>query len=287
MTGGTSGDRIISSQMVGDDNPGDPTPLPDFDDPPVVEVALGVQFRPIPGLRPVEMAGLRERWRSDYPVVLDQPPLAPAIEQPTSGPRTTQLVFGPALQSRLWFLSEDQSSLVQIQHDRLTVNWRKLDGVPYPRYPAVRDMFDRSFDDVQEFAADRGFGPLDITQVEANYINRIDAADEGRGHLEGILRHWNSLTGHHLGDPEEARVAMVFPVPEIGTPPVRLYVDCGPAQQVGQAPVLLLTLTVRGAPTTSDLGSALEFMDEAHAHIVHSFAELTTDAMHEHWRRNR
>ncbi|MDA8056499.1 MAG: TIGR04255 family protein [Actinomycetota bacterium] len=273
--------------MTSDENPGDPAHLPDFEDPPVVEVALGVQFRPIPRLRPVEMASLREQWRSEYPVVLDQPPLPPTIEQPTSGPRTTQLVFGPALQTRLWFLSEDQSSLVQIQHDRLTVNWRKLDGVPYPRYPAVRDMFDRSFDDVEEFVADRGFGPLEITQVEANYINRIDAADEGRGHLEEILRHWSSLAGHHLGDPEEARVAMVFRVPEIGTPPVRLYVECAPAQQVGQAPVLLLTLTVRGAPTTSDLGSALGFMDKAHAHIVHSFAELTTDAMHEHWRRNR
>jgi uncharacterized protein (TIGR04255 family) len=287
MTGGTSGDGLVSSRMVVDDNPRDPAQLPDFEDPPVVEVALGVQFRPIPGLRPVEIAGLREQWRAEYPVVLDQPPLAPAIEQATSGAHTTQLVFGPALQTRLWFLSEDQSSLVQVQHDRLTVNWRKLDGIPYPRYPAVREKFGRSFNDVQEFVTDRDLGPLDITQVEANYINRIDTDDEGRGHLEGILRHWSSLAGHHLGDPEEARVAMVFSVPAVGTPPVRLYVECAPAQQVGQAPVLLLTLTVRGAPLTSDVASALQFMDDAHAHIVHSFAELTTDAMHEHWRRSR
>ena len=32
--------------------------------PPVVEVALGLQFRPVFGLRPIELGGLRETWRA-------------------------------------------------------------------------------------------------------------------------------------------------------------------------------------------------------------------------------
>ena len=39
------------------------TDLPDFGAPPVVEVALGVQFRILPALRGLALAPLRERWR--------------------------------------------------------------------------------------------------------------------------------------------------------------------------------------------------------------------------------
>jgi len=47
----------------------DSNQLPEFSNPPVVEVALGVQFRPVYGLRPIELAILREKWRSKYPVI--------------------------------------------------------------------------------------------------------------------------------------------------------------------------------------------------------------------------
>jgi hypothetical protein len=72
----------------------------------------------------------------EYPVVEEQPPLAPVIEGPTGGPTTVQFVLGPPLMSRLWFLSEDCSSLVQLQPERLVVNWRGLaTGSVYARYP--------------------------------------------------------------------------------------------------------------------------------------------------------
>jgi uncharacterized protein (TIGR04255 family) len=262
-------------------------PLPDFEDPPVVEVALGVQFRPIPALRPVELAGLREQWRNEFPIVTDQPPVPPAIEQPTSGPSSVQLVFGPALQTRLWFLGADESMLIQVQHDRLTANWRKIGDSPYPRYPAVRQLFEDRFADLAAFLTDREIGNIDVTQVEVNYTNAIELGGDRLGHLDAVLRHWAPPEGHHLGVPEEARIALVFPVTDMGRPPVRMYVGVDPARQIGREPFAFLTLTVRGAPTAGDLGATLEFMDGAHVHVVNSFAELTPPEMHETWRRTR
>ena len=102
--------------------------------------ALGIQFRPLFGLRAVELAGLRERWRPSYPLVQELLPLPPTIE--AAGPAPVAFSLGPAFQSRLWFLDDRQAELVQLQHDRLTVNWRKsTEDTVYPRYAHLRQVF--------------------------------------------------------------------------------------------------------------------------------------------------
>ncbi len=106
------------------------------------------------------------------------------------------------------------------------------------------------------------------------------------GDLGRILRHWDSPSAD-LGQPEQGRCAAVFGVPDIGRPPVRLYVAVDPAQRPDGRPALFLTLTVRGAPAGPELANALRFMDQAHVHVVRSFTMLTPDAMHDLWERRR
>ncbi len=263
-------------------------PLPEFANPPVVEVALGVQFRPLFGLRSIELAGLRERWRSNYPIVQEQPPVPPTKEGTLFGPSSVQLVVGPPLQTRLWFVSEDGAELVQLQHDRLTVNWRRISpDFHYPRYPSVRTLFERRWSELSDFVTERRLGAFAITQVELNYINAIDAVGGQLGRLERLIKNWQPLRQHHLGEPEEARAALVFEIPHMGTGPVRLYVAVDPALNSEGRPVLFLTLTIRGAPVDEALDGALRFMDEAHKHIVRSFAELTPETMHAEWDRRQ
>lgn len=281
----TGHDRGVVDTPVTDAPPPDGD-LPNFDAPPVVEVALGAQFRPLFGLRPIELAGLREQWRAEYPLVQEQPPVPPTVETATSGAPTVQFVVGPALQSRVWFLNDDQSELVQLQHDRLTVNWRQTTSSAYPRYPRVRTLFEQRFTDLATFVADRNLGTVTVTQVEVTYINAIDATEDQLGSLDRVLRHWQPPT-MHLGSPEQARSTLVFPVPDVGSSPVRMYVAVDPAKRPDGRPVLFLTLTVRGAPTGDDAAEALRFMDQAHAHVVRGFAELTPDAMHAQWGRRR
>ena len=260
--------------------------LPEFGAPPVVEVVLGVQFRPIFGLRPVELAGLRERWRSDYPLVQEQPPLPTQIESPRVRSPQVQVVVGPALQSRIWFLNEAQTELVQLQHDRLTVNWRQTrSNLAYPRYPHVRGC---SADLETSGARHRSTASgLLGRQAEVTYINAIELDDDQLGRLDRVLRNWRPPTSNHLGEPEQVRAALVFPIADTGRPPVRMYVTVDPAQRPDGRPVQFLTITVRGAPTEESLEGALQFMDDAHGHVVRSFAELTPEPMHAVWERQR
>jgi uncharacterized protein (TIGR04255 family) len=258
----------------------------DFRDPPLVEVALGVQFKPLLGLRAIELGVLRDRWREEYPTIQEQPPLPPTVEtEPLSAP-VVQITVGPALQSRLWFLSEDETELVQLQHDRLNVNWRRLSqDQTYPHYPAVRDRFVQRFRDLASIVSERHLGELLISQVELNYINVVPRALERLGRIDELLAHWQPLTSHHLGAPEQARVGMVFRVPEIGREPVRLHVSVDPGQHPPGRSALLVTLTVRGAPAGPDVDAALAFMDDAHAHTVRSFIELTSGEAQHEWGR--
>jgi len=261
--------------------------LQDYTDPPVAEVALGVQFRPLYGLRAIDLADLRERWRAEYPLIQEQPYQAPVVEAAGVAQTSVQFVLGPQTTWRLWFLSEDQSALVQLQHDRLGFNWRKpnVGDKAYPRYDYVRAGFERRWADMADFVAEHKLGPLEITQVEVNYVNAIDFGPDNLGELERLLRVWRGTPQHHLGNPEQARLMMVFRVPGVGRDPVRMYVQADPAQLPDGTPGLFLTITVRGAAPDGSVQRALDFMDRAHPHIVTSFDELTTDAMHALWGR--
>jgi uncharacterized protein (TIGR04255 family) len=260
--------------------------LPEFDNPPVVEVAVGVQLRPLFTMRGLALAPLRERWRPQYPRVEEQPAVPPVVEGGPQSITQVQFTVAPFATTRQLFLSESGNQLVQVQPDRMVVNWRS--GEPpteYPRYGHMREMFTNRYRDLAQFVADEGFGEIEVTQAELTYVNVLDVEPGQVGQIGRFLRGWSGVVGHHLGEPEQARVTLTFPITGIGQPPVRLYVEVSPAQKPLGNPVIFLTLTVRGNPGGRGLDESLKFMDEAHQHLVRSFAELTVEGMHEIWGR--
>ena len=66
-----------------------PDNLPDFNDPPVAEVVLGLQFNPLTKFRSVHIGALWEHFRDNFPKVSEHPPLQQMFEtlgtRPTSG----------------------------------------------------------------------------------------------------------------------------------------------------------------------------------------------------------
>src|SRR6266511_3524634 len=96
-------------------------PLPKFDNPPVVEVALSISFEPLSGYRSAHAGRLWERIKDLFPVTEDQPELPPTIEEPAAlaAPRF-ELMERPRI--RTWFQNSDGTQLVQIQHDRIAYN---------------------------------------------------------------------------------------------------------------------------------------------------------------------
>jgi uncharacterized protein (TIGR04255 family) len=262
--------------------------LPKFERPPVVEVALGVQFRPLFAMRGLALASLWDRWRQDYPRIEEQPALPSAVEgEPTLVPQL-QLNFVSLPPTRQWFLNESGTHLVQLQPDRLMINWRA--GNPasdYPRYRNIRELFVARFGDLAQFVAEQELGALEIVQAEVTYINAIETGSDGLGHIERVLKGWLGTTGQHLSAPEQARMTLVFPISDVGQPPVRLYAEVNPAQRLSGERVLFFTLTGRGNPGGKGLDEALTFFDQVRERLVWTFVELTTESMHEIWGRRR
>jgi uncharacterized protein (TIGR04255 family) len=264
------------------------TDLPEYDRPPVVEMAIGVQFRPLDMLRGLSLGPLRELWRADYPRIEEQPALVPALEgSPQLAQQRLQLDFVPRPPVRQWFLNASGAELVQVQPDRLLVNWRADDEITtkYPRYPYMRSVFQRRFTEVAQFTINEGLGELEVNQAELTYVNVIETTIDDLGRVDQFLKGWSGTPTHHLGEPEQSRLTLTFLVPGIGQPPVRLHVEVNPARKLNGKPVLFLTLTVRGDAGGPSLSETLKFLDAAHDHLVKSFDELTEDSMHETWGR--
>ncbi|MDX3114602.1 TIGR04255 family protein [Streptomyces scabiei] len=259
--------------------------LPDFERPPVIEVACGVQFRAVQGLRGVTLAPLYNQWIQQFPTVEEHPPLPPVVEASPVGGPAVQLFFGNATDQRLWFIDATGSSLVQLQQDRLIVNWRE--GEPraeYPRFASVRDNLSARLADLSDFLERESLGKLEITHAEVSYINAIDPQGRGFGALDNIIQDWPTFPNHHLGQPTAARAAFEFPIPELGAGGA-LAVSVGPGGRTNGDVALFMTMTAQGRTEGTSSDAALAFVDAAHEHVVRSFAELTTDAQHAEWGR--
>src|SRR6266550_8753630 len=101
----------------------DEVPLPRFRKPPVSEVAVGVQFAAF--LTPVQLGLYYQRIKTRFPRVQVQPPIPPTFETfgETPSAPLTQIVID-STRPRMWFLSEDENFLIQLQADKLFLNWR-------------------------------------------------------------------------------------------------------------------------------------------------------------------
>jgi uncharacterized protein (TIGR04255 family) len=125
-----------------------PEGLPKYNHPPVDEVVVGLQLSSVAGIE--ALAGqYREAIKADYPVVQYQPRLPPS--PPANSPQPV-LLISPAMPpgaegnqgNRIWLVSQDETSLIQLQSDRFVYNWRNR-GKPYPRFEAVYTEFAQRF----------------------------------------------------------------------------------------------------------------------------------------------
>jgi uncharacterized protein (TIGR04255 family) len=106
-----------------------------------------------------------------------QAPLQPAFETFGRGP-TAQFPFpvvvGAPFQPRMWFVSADDVSLIQLQSGRLFFNWRGgLQPNAYPHFDAVQAEFLKALDELETLSMSEGIGELIINQCEVIYVNPL------------------------------------------------------------------------------------------------------------------
>jgi uncharacterized protein (TIGR04255 family) len=159
-----------------------PADLPDFDMPPLTEVALSLQFQPIARLGFVDLGPLSDQFRPPFERVEYHPPLAPVFE--TFGLRqgmvqTLHLGTGMTI-PRLWLINKGGNELLQFQVDRFGHNWRKIevDNI-YPRYEQIRERFEAEVQTLTAFLSQRDLGALVPTQCEVTYVNTIGLSGGG------------------------------------------------------------------------------------------------------------
>jgi uncharacterized protein (TIGR04255 family) len=275
-----------------------PTDLPEYDEPPIDEIAVGLQFQPVQSTVGELTAAYREAVRGSFPRVEYQAKLPPslpvfggAVIGPfTSGPIVATPFPKPDPFGRVWLLADDGQYLVQLQDDRFIFNWRRSQD-PYPRIKGILQRFWDNFDILRTVAAPFAAGIL-VHQIEISYYNWIPEAEMSQ--FEAMrTAHSSGVTSRHLSiDPELQNWMGNYTVAKDGALIARLTVQSGGSivrinrttQQMERGSVINFQVNAPIAPgsTDSDIQSIFE---HARLVIVDAFDQLTTEEAHEKWRR--
>ncbi len=254
---------------------------------PVVEVALAVYFEPWLALSTVQLGLLGHRLQARLPVVTEQAP-TPPLADVLPGEPAPQVREFPLFPPRMWFASEDQTALVQLQFDRMVFNWRRRDGAEeYPHYATVFERFWVEFSELRAALEGLGIQPPGVETCELTYVNHVVA---GAGWAEhGELDHLFTFVGglDVLPTVEDAdlRLRFLIPGPE-GRPVGRLHFRAQAAARASDgAKLYAVTLTARTRPGAQGDGDVRSAFDAAHAFALGTFVALTTPRMHAAWGR--
>lgn len=242
----------------------------------------------------IQLGRLWSLFRDEYPRHELQPVL-PAVFERFDLPSSDAFQIGLDLaqpQARCWFLSQDETRLIQVQADRFLLNWRKVRGQGiYPRYEKMRDLFLKAVEAFRGFIRSEGLGDLTPNQCEVTYVNHLE---QGKGWMRpsevaaifpGFTGHWSS---GFLPAPEDVRAALRWVIPGAAEaqPVGRLHVQIEPRYRRDNQPALLsMTLTSRTRPLGPEVDGAMRSLDLGREWIVKGFADLTSKAMHKLWER--
>lgn len=265
---------------------------PKFASPPVVEAVLGVQFEPLYELQPAHVGLFWGHFRDRFPKAETHPPLEHTIEQfRNQKPLQVQLQVGAGSEAaamRFWFISTSGTELIQIQQDRLIVNWRRGDTHDaYPHFEQIRSLFGDVFEWFRTFIDQEGLGIIRPDQCEVTYIDHIapDAVWQSHSEMSKVVPAWSPPEDPEIGQLEEARVQARYLIPdERGRPLGRLAVTVAPAyRRVDGKPIFVMTTTARGRPDGDGIGGITRFFDRGHDSAVRAFYLMTSKAMHQAW----
>jgi uncharacterized protein (TIGR04255 family) len=268
-----------------------PKHLPDFEAPPLTEVAVSLQFQQLTNFGFVDIGPLWDCFRDRFGRVEYYPPIPPTFEMfglPQGAMQPLQMSFGgfPQL-PRCWFVNNTNNELLQFQTDRFIHNWRKVEVENvYPRYEHIRASFAQELQVLEAYLTERGLGQIIPNQCEITYVNVISAPDLPGDQTSTVFRNWSSLQGTYTSDIEDVSFICRFRISdENGEPTGRVIAQTSPGVDAEGRPVIQFTLTGRGRPASPTVEAALNFIDVARDRIVCGFAELTTDEMHKIWKR--
>ena len=250
---------------------------PKFDNPPVVETALGIQFVELPGFNTTHFGLFHEEICDRYAVAVDQPRLDRIIETFPKAVRTPHFKLRTAPRpERVWFKdSPDGSRLVQLQPDRFGFNWRKPDEeTQYPSYSVNSQLCLAEFRVFTEFCERQGW-PVKPDLCEVVYVNQIWPV-QGESVIDLFANIFTGIgwgtSDDWLPSPEVVTLNRVFEIPEQRG---RLYAEAGLAIDKDEGPFINLRMLGRALHTSGNPSDIEDTLRLAHDWVVNGFVSLT------------
>ncbi len=268
-----------------------PLDLPEYERPPIDEVAIGVQFEPIEGISEAHIGLYWQSLRDSYPRTESKPRFEIPVESFSSDSQfvTPQVTIAPTkgMLGRTWLISEDEDYLIQVQNTHFVHNLRRRDSV-YPRFDLLKDKFWQTYEQFLSVLSSEQLKSPALTQIELSYINWITNMTmpeffRPAGATKIEAKQMRSQAENQLF------VARYMAEDETGNPIGRLHIHCQQAMhEVQRVPGNLMSLIFR-VPIfpgwdRSRLNNVLELGRNA---IVRSFTDLTTDEAHREWLRQK
>lgn len=143
-----------------------------FKNPPINELVVGVYFNtPLLALRAEHIGLFWHTIRGEFPLVQQQGPIVSqtgGFAEMASSPEEVYPL------PRFWFVTADETMLVQVQRTAFLLNWRKRDQ-EYPHFDKVKQDFDRLYAVFTEFLRTTVRQEFAIETAELTYINLIEA----------------------------------------------------------------------------------------------------------------
>ena len=272
-----------------------PADLPDFAEPPVDEVVIGLMFMSISGFSTNHVAKYRDAVKHDFPGLQYQPRLIVQLENLTAEPFTAQSPFpqaglllpmAPQSAQRTWLVSADDQRVLQIQDDAFLSNWRKR-ADPYPRFEPLLEGFCQRFTLFRTLVDTDNVIPLQLQQLEVTYINWIPLETSRPESWFAPAASSYVRDGKTMLGPEHLNWNASYLLRDNDVPSARMHarqlegLRTGPGlPHVGAQ----LELTYRSPlpPGVSD-DEIVSRAFQARDAIVWAFTGLTTEEAHERW----
>ncbi len=248
----------------------------DFDLPPVQEVVCGVVFAPLQHLKTAHMGLVWGLFGEEFPKTEDMLPIGHRT------PEGTRIDPRP----RVWFVSEDDQRIIQVQLDRFHFNWRKVgDDDPYPRFESVYAAFTRHYAAFRDLI--RTTEEVVPEHLELTYVNILPQGpglpDALAGLFPDLVRSVDDR--RYLPRPRGFQWTSTY---DLAGVPAPLRITATTVTRGGDAPrpAIKLELTV-GGPVTPPDGAELDaWFDAAHEAIVRGFVDITAgETQREVWKR--
>ena len=238
-----------------------------FENPPINELVIGFYFTPpLAKLRAEHIGVFWSTIQDSFPKSQNTVPIGGTD------------VMGLGLEEvfplpRFWFISKDDSTLLQIQKNAFLCNWRKREG-QYPHYENVKQQFDKYYQKFEKFVKEFvGVDEVYIDRCELSYINNIEESELFTGVKDIIKKIIPSVSFPETGleGPHGINIKSSYKPAENTQITVTIQNRIGVDEEKKSHQILYYEIRASGKLTESTKSAADRFFEDAHETIGNCF----------------